>query len=123
MSDISKLKAWKSAHQFVLQIYTITKKFPQDERFRLVDQVCRSASSIAANLVEGNGRLYKKEYLQFVYLARGSLDETKYHLLLARDLGYITLKEYDGLIAKSDEIGKLINGLIKYLRSQLETKN
>ena len=119
MSDISKLEAWKAAHQLVLQIYSITKKFPSEERFRLVNQICRSASSIAANLVEGNGRSYKKEYLQFVYLARGSLDETKHHLLLAKDLGYITQKEYDDLIGRSDEIGKLINGLIKYLRSQI----
>jgi len=123
MSDISKLEAWKIAHELVLEIYTITKKFPSEERFRLVDQICRSASSIAANLVEGNGRSYKKEYLQFVYLARGSLDETKYHLLLAKDLGYITQKEYDTLIDKSDEVGKLINGLIKYLRLQILTKN
>jgi four helix bundle protein len=123
MSDISKLEAWKAAHQLVLQIYSITKKFPSEERFRLVNQICRSASSIAANLVEGNGRSYKKEYLQFVYLSRGSLDETKYHLLLAKDLEYITQKEYDDLIGRSDEVGKLINGLIKYLRSQLATKN
>lgn len=119
MSDVSKLEAWKEAHQLVLQIYTLTKKFPSEERFRLVDQICRSASSIAANLVEGNGRSYKKEYLQFVYLARGSLDETQYHLLLAKDLGYISLNEYNVLIDKSDLIGTLINGLIKYLRSQI----
>jgi four helix bundle protein len=119
MSDISKLEAWKAAHQLVLRVYAITKQFPSEERFRLVDQLCRSACSIAANLVEGNGRSYKKEYLQFVYLARGSLDETKYHLLLAKDLGYITQKEYDDLIDRSDEIGKLINGLIKYLSSQM----
>jgi len=123
MSDISKLNAWKEAHQFVLQIYKLTKKFPPDERFRLVDQICRSANSIAANLVEGNGRSYKKEYLQFVFLARGSLDETKYHLLLAKDLGYITEKEYIDLIGCSDNVGKLINGLIKYLRIQLGTRN
>jgi len=117
MSDISKLEAWREAHKFVLTIYRLTKKFPSEERFRLVDQLCRSASSIPANLVEGNGRSYKKEYLQFVHLSRGSLDETKYHLLLAKDLGYITEKEYVDLINNADQIGRMINGLIKYLRS------
>ncbi len=100
-NKFEELECWKEAHRLVVQVYKITKKFPSDEKFRLVDQVCRSASSIAANIVEGNARNHKKEYLQFLYLAKGSLEETKYHLLLARDLGYIIHKEYNYLKSKS----------------------
>lgn len=120
-----KLKAWQEAHKLVLMVYKVTSNFPVEERYRLVDQVCRGASSVAANLVEGNARAYRKEYTQFVYQARGSLEETKYHLLLAKDLGYVQVVEYESIALQADEVGKLINGLITYLRSnnQDERKN
>lgn len=117
MNKFESLEAWKEAHTFVLLIYKVTNTFPNEERYRLVDQICRSASSIAANLVEGNARAYRKEYTRFAYQSRGSLEETKYHLLLARDLGYIKSQDYDELIKQAEKVGKLINGLISYLRS------
>lgn len=116
-NTFEKLEAWKEAHKLVVAIYKVTKKFPAEEKFRLIDQICRSASSVAANIVEGNSRQYKKEFLQFLYLSRGSLEETKYHLLLARDLIYIDPEEYGYFIRQCNLVGKLISGLIKYLRS------
>ena len=117
MNNFESLDAWKRAHELVLSIYKLTANFPKEEQYRLVDQIRRSASSIAANLVEGNARSYRKEYLQFVYLSRGSLEETKYHLLLARDLRYLKNADYIVLDSKSAEVGMLINGLIRYLRN------
>jgi len=117
VNNFEKLDAWKEAHKLVLQIYKITRKFPSIEKFRLVDQICRSASSVAANIVEGSSRQHKKEFLQYLYLSKGSLEETKYHLLLARDLGYITTKDYNSFIDQGNLVGKLTSGLIKYLRS------
>ena len=111
------LKVWQEAHSLVVDIYKITKEFPSDEKFRLVDQICRSASSIAANIVEGNSRQYKTEYLQFLYMSKGSLEETKYHLLLAKDLGYVSALDYEGLIVRCNNVGSLLGGLIKYLKS------
>ena len=117
MNNFESLDAWKKAHELVLLIYKVTTSFPKEEQYRLVDQIRRSASSIAANVVEGNARSYRKEYLQFVYLSRGSLEETKYHLLLARDLGYLKNDDYIVLDSKAAEVGMLMNGLIRYLRN------
>lgn len=119
-SKFEDLKAWQEAHKLVIMIYKITKTFPAEEKFRLIDQICRSASSVAANLVEGSARAYRKEYLQFVYQSRGSLEETKYHLLLAQDLGYVKSIQYNNILNQANITGKLINGLIKYLRTNTQ---
>lgn len=115
-NKFEKLEAWKEAHKLVLMVYKTVSKFPKEEKFRLIDQLCRAVSSVAANLVEGNSRNHRKEFIQFAYQARGSLEETKYHLLLARDLGYIEEEEYRTLQIQANKIGKLINGLITYLK-------
>jgi len=72
-----------------LEIYKLTRNFPKDERFRIVDQICRAAISVPTNIAEGTGRHSKKEFLQFLYIARGSVEEIKYLLLLAKDLNYL----------------------------------
>lgn len=116
-SKFENLEAWKAAHALTVMIYKATKKFAPDEKFRLVDQICRSSSSVAANLAEGSARAYRKEYTQFAYQAKGSLEETKYHLLRSKDLGYLKDSEYEDLLEQANTTGKLISGLIKYLRS------
>ena len=113
-----KLEVWKEAHKLVVDIYKITKGFPAEEKFRLIDQICRSASSVAANIVEGNSRQYKTEYLQFLYMSKGSLEETKYHLLLSRDLGYFDKPVYKKLFDQCNNVGSLLGGLIRYVKSQ-----
>lgn len=118
INNFDQLKTVQEAHKFVLSVYKLTSKFPKDERYRLVDQICRSASSVPANIVEGNSRHGKKEFIQFLYQAKGSLSETQYHLLLAKDLKIIEDKNFNVLISQSDEIGRMISGLIKYLKSK-----
>lgn len=115
-NTFENLNAWKESHKFVLMLYKETKLFPAEEKYRLGDQIRRAGASVAANLVEGNARLSKKEYLQFVNHAKGSLEETKYHLLLARDLGYLHEKLYNTLIEQAQIVGKLITGLMRYLQ-------
>lgn len=89
------VKSWEDllvlqkAHELVLQIYKITKDFPSDERYRLIDQICRAASSVPTNIAEGKGRRTKKEFIQFLTISRGSVEEVKYLLLLSRDLSFI----------------------------------
>ena len=119
LNKFERLIVWQKAHQFVLSIYQITKKFPKEEKYLLVDQLRRSASSISANIVEGNEKKSRKEYLQFLYTAKGSLAETKYHLLLAKDLYYLDSRTYSQLQKEADEIGKLLIGLIRYLQSSI----
>lgn len=116
INTFQNLNAWKEAHKLVLRIYKETKNFPTEERYRLTDQLCRASSSVAANLVEGNARLSRKEHLQYVNMAKGSLEEVKYHLLLARDLGYINISIYDEIITQTQSVGRLITGLMKYLK-------
>ena len=118
INQFDKLQVFQQSHKFVLEVYKITKAFPQNEKYHLVDQICRSASSVPANIVEGNSRQSKKEYIQFLYQAKGSMTETQYHLLLAKDLGYIEKIIFDNLINQGDEIGKMISGLIKYLKTK-----
>ncbi|OGY26110.1 MAG: hypothetical protein A2Z11_04385 [Candidatus Woykebacteria bacterium RBG_16_43_9] len=111
------LEVWSKSHKLTLEIYKITNKFPNEEKFRLGDQLRRSTASIATNIVEGNSRKYRKEFLQFLNMARSSLEETKYHLLLARDLGYLSLKSYTELHLNCEEIGKMLASLTRYLKS------
>lgn len=117
-NKFEELKVWKLSHEVVLEIYKLTKNFPQEEKYSLVDQIKRSSSSIAANIVEGNERKTKKEFVQFLYQAKGSCGETKYHLLLSRDLGYLDIENYQKLNQKMIEISKMLSSFINYLRSE-----
>lgn len=116
MSSIENLKVFQDSHQLTLELYKITKKFPNDEKFGLISQIKRASSSICANLMEGSHRNNKKEYRQFVGIARGSIGELKYHLLLlSKDLGYIDFEQYKMIINKINEISKMLYGLVKSL--------
>jgi four helix bundle protein len=106
------LEVWKKSHLMALEIYKVTKCLPDDEKFRLTTQLCRSVSSVPANIVEGNARRSSKEYLQFLSRARGSLEETRYFLLLARDLGYLLSAQYEQLESICESVSRMLNGLM-----------
>lgn len=89
LEKFEDLKVWQKAHQLVLEIYKITKTFPQEERFVLVSQVKRAAVSIPANIAEGFKKRGKKDKSNFYNIAQGSLEELRYYLILSKDLGYI----------------------------------
>ena len=116
MESWKELEVWRKAHGLVLEIYKLTATFPNDERFRLTDQLCRAAASVAANIVEGQSRQTTKEYIHFLYNARGSLEETRYHLLLAKDLELLDSDVYASLEKEYETVSKMLNGLIKSLR-------
>ena len=115
--DTSKLILWQKAHELVLKIYKITKNFPREEQFSLTSQIRRAAVSIPSNIVEGKARGSNKEYKRFLLMARGSLEETKYQLLLAKDLKYIDKKTHDEIFKDMDDVGRLLGGLIKKIHS------
>ena len=108
---------WKKAHEFTLQIYLITKKYPKDELFGIISQMRRAASSVPANIVEGNARRSSKEFAQFLVQARGSLSETQYFLELSKDLEYISVSEFENLTALSIEVAKMLNSLLTKIKS------
>jgi four helix bundle protein len=111
------LLVWQKAHAVTLSIYRLTKNFPSDERFRLTDQLCRAAASIPTNIAEGKGRGSTGEFRQFLIIARGSLEETRYLILLARDLTYLSSADYDQLESACTEISKMANALLRALRT------
>ncbi len=110
------IKVWQKAHELVLKIYKVTKDFPSPEKYGLTAQLRRSAASIATNIVEGYKRKGVKDFAHFLNMADSSLEETKYHLLLARDLKYIDDDNHKRLIAMSEEVGRILNGFQKSLR-------
>jgi len=112
-NDKSKLIVWQKSHELVLKVYEITKGFPKDEQFGLVSQMRRAAVSVPSNIVEGKARGSSKDYKRFLLMARGSLEEVKYQLLLAKDLSYIDSSEYNHILSSADEVGRLLNGLIR----------
>jgi len=112
------LEVWRRAHDLTLEVYRITRGFPTNERFRLVDQLCRAAASIPTNIAEGKGRHTLGDYLRFLFVARGSIEEIKYLILLARDLGYLTEAEYENLSRGYDRVGRMLNRLITALQKR-----
>jgi four helix bundle protein len=110
------LEIWKLSHQLVLEVYKISKMFPKEENFRITSQLLRAAYSIPSNIAEGMGRYTRKEFVNFLTIARGSVEECKYFILLIKDLGYLPEIMFNELTSKYDSLGKMINSLINSLK-------
>lgn len=119
VNHFTGLMAWKKSHNCTLQVYKITKGFPSDERFGLTSQIRRAVSSVGANIAEGYGRHHKKDKARFYHLARGSNTETQNHIILAKDLGYISEEEFTRLKVSLFESYKILCGLIKATEKNL----
>ena len=109
------LHTWKQAHNLVLEVYKITKKFPEDERFGIISQMRRAAVSITSNIAEGFGRETSKEKNRFYSISRGSLLELESQLLISLDLKYISQEQFNELEKMVNEAGKALSGLKKYV--------
>ncbi|MBB1530381.1 MAG: four helix bundle protein [Prevotella sp.] len=115
MTSISfkDILAWQKAHEFVIKVYKTTKTFPEWERYGLCSQFQRAAVSIPANIAEGYKRLGTADKLHFMNIAQGSLEECRYYILLAKDVGYINLNTQEALDVSIEEVSKLLNGYCK----------
>ncbi len=111
------LIAWQKAMDLVEQVYRITRQWPKDEMFGLTNQVRRAVVSVPANIAEGQGRTGSKEFLHHLSIANGSLCETETLLLIACQLSYLDESTLDPLLGRTTEVGRLIGGLIRSLRS------
>ncbi|HAH31219.1 MAG TPA: four helix bundle protein [Elusimicrobia bacterium] len=100
-----ELVVWQKAHQFVLAVYRLSRTFPQSETYGLVSQFRRAAVSIAANIAEGFKKRGKADKLRFYNIAQGSIAESRYYLILAKDLKYGDVSELSQLL---EEVGKLL---------------
>ena len=117
MRPHEKLDVWNRAVDLVVAVYRVTDPFPREEKFGLTSQIRRAAVSVPANIAEGAARTYTKEFLQFLSHAQGSASELETELLIANRLGYFNVKDYDRLRGALDDIGKMLAGLAKRLKS------
>lgn len=115
LKSYKDLIVYQKGYSLSLEIYKVTKDYPQDERFGLISQMRRSAISIPCNIAEGYSRKNIKEYIQFLYVAYGSCSELETLLSLSQDLGLLGSEKYSKLYALQEEVSKLLNGLIKSL--------
>jgi four helix bundle protein len=114
--NYENLIVWQQALGLAKEIYAVTRLFPHEELYGLVSQLRRAAFSIPLNIAEGHGRGSKKEFIQFLLIARGSAYELDTALLLAKDLHYLNSDKYHELSDKTKEISRLLNGLIGSLK-------
>ena len=114
------LIVWQDAMNLVEIIYRQTKQFPKEEIYGLTNQMRRAAVSIPANIAEGNGRISRKEYLQFLSIANGSLTELETHLLIALRIQYLNIKDMERIQKQLDSVGRLLTALRKSLRKPMK---
>ena len=120
MENVPKIGAWKKSIDLVVEIYRLIKKLPKEENYSLADQMRRAAVSIPSNIAEGRNRSSEKEYLRFLYIARGSLGEIETQLLICQKLGYLTNSDIEIVFNLVDDVGKLLNTTISKIRHDLQ---
>ena len=116
MRDHKELEVWKEGIGLVTDIYRETASFPKEEVYGLSNQMRRAAVSIPSNIAEGAGRQTVKEFIQFLYVAAGSLSELETQVIIAEKLGY--LPDADSVGAKVVTIRKMLHGLIRHYRDK-----
>jgi four helix bundle protein len=114
--QVENLNVWQKAMGLVNVIYRFTKDFPRDEWYGLTAQMRRAAVSVPVNIAEGKGRHHKKEYVQFLYMARGSLYEEMTLIRIAQELAYLSRPNAEALEQLCGEITAMLNGLIQSLQ-------
>lgn len=116
MKDFRKLAVWSKARSLALEVYRETQGFPPGECYGLTAQARRACASVPANLAEGCGRQTDREFARYLQIGMGSVTELEYHLLLARDLGYLTEDKYRDLQSKTVEVQRMLASLIRKVR-------
>lgn len=120
MQSFRDLNCWKESRVFRNEVFELSKSFPGDEKFKLVDQLVRSSRGITAAIAEGHGRYHYQENIQYCRIARGSLEESLDHLITAYDCEYISKGELGKFENYYNTILALLNGYIAYLKKRKE---
>ncbi|KXK14212.1 MAG: 30S ribosomal protein S23 [Chloroflexi bacterium OLB14] len=122
--SLKKLQVWVRAKDFGIKIYKqVLPLLPVEEKWNLNQQLRRSSLSVSANIAEGHGRFYYQDNVRFCYIARGSLDETLSHLTFALEMNYISAEIYKELETEGEEIEKMLNGYIAFLKKSKQGAN
>jgi four helix bundle protein len=120
MRDYRKIKAWKLADDLAVQLYTCTKAFPKEELFALTSQLRRAAYSVPANIAEGAGRRTVKDFLRFLDISKGSINEVQYFVHLATRLNYLSSGDAKLLVSAAEEVSKCLAGYIMAVESDFK---
>ncbi|MFY9790569.1 MAG: four helix bundle protein [Candidatus Sulfotelmatobacter sp.] len=112
MKDFRRLKVWEKVHILTLDIYKVTARFPKEEMYGLTSQMRRCSASMGANIAEGCGKQGNNELHRFLYIASGSASELDYHLLLARDLMYLSNEDYHRMDQNLTEARRMLTALL-----------
>jgi four helix bundle protein len=118
LKNYKELNVWQKTYQLCLNIYKVTKDFPNDERYGLTSQIRRAAVSVPSNIAEGYGRKTIREYIQALYIAYGSNCELETQILLSGDLDYIGAEKSAQLQSQIGDVERMLKGLIKSLESK-----
>ena len=118
LKSYKDLKVWQRSYQLCLEIYKITKGFPDEEKYGLTSQLRRAAVSVPSNISEGYGRKTTPEYIQFLYIAYGSVCEIETQILLSGDLGYISNGRLEMLNEGIREVERILKALIRSLENK-----
>ena len=116
-----ELVVWQQAMELVTHVYRVTEGFPGEEKFGLMSQLRRAAVSVPSNIAQGQGRLTVGEFRQFLGHARGSLFEVETQVMIARNLNMIDDAEVNEFQEGVGNVGRLLNGLIRPLRSEVSS--
>lgn len=111
------LAVWQKSIEYAQEVYKYIDLLPSHEKYALIDQMRRSVVSIPSNIAEGYGRKSNKDFIRFIYIAKGSLCELQTQIELCARFDYCTREQADSLIGAADEIDKMLNGLIHYLKT------
>ena len=111
-----RLDVWNNSVEFVTNVYKLTRGFPDSEKYGLTSQLRRASVSIPTNIAEGASRKTRKEYVQFLYIARGSLSELETLLHISEQLNFVEKPTYDALRSKTEFLGKKLTALINALK-------
>ncbi len=123
IKNFTDLNTWQEAHKLVVLVYKITKNFPREETYSLVDQMRRAATSVTSNIAEGFGRQTYKEKVQFYYQAQGSLVELKNQIIISKDVGYLGNDKFEELVYQANIAHQLLQGLITKSKSFINPKS
>lgn len=121
--SFEKLEVWQNARMFILDIYKLTSKFPSNELFGITSQIKRSSSSIATNIAEGTSRNTNKDKAHFLTISYSSAMETLNHLIISKDLNYVSETEYIESREKIEKICNQINNLKSIIFQKNKTNN
>lgn len=112
------LKVWQIGMEIAVQCYQLTRDFPKSELYGMTSQIRRASSSIPANIAEGYARQYRKEYIQYLRIANGSLKELETHLILSARVELASLNSIQVLLLNCEELGRMLLALIRSLESR-----